>query len=507
MNKLQKGILALPLAMLALGSHAAEKKPLNFIYIFPDQYRTQAMSFWNDAEFKGLLRTKPDPVQTPAIDKLAHQGVVFTNCTSTHPVSSPHRAMLLSGMYPHQNGVEDINCKADRTQGLHNEIECFTDVLAKAGYETAYIGKTHWERTEPLFDKDGNYVGTRKGLGGHYANIFDTYIPEGRGRHGNKFWFQHIRDQHMEAWAYSNQPALVDGKKDGQRYINKGFSPDLEADVIVDYLKNTAQQRNSDKPFSLFWALNPPHPPYSSPKHCPIDLYNKYYKDMPLEDLLSRPNVDISKRPKIEMNARVYFSLVRGVDRAIGRVLDTLEEMGLAENTVVVFSSDHGEMLGSFGVTGKNNIHEESFVVPFIVRAPKLFKPRVDDLQISTVDIMPTFLDLLGLKDMIPSSVEGENYAKGLLTGDYEGKKPISALFLNMYSKGVRTERYTYHVLKDGSYELFDNEKDPYQVHSLKLTDIPSKTKKMLQSELGRWLTKANDGWAKKKLHGNLIRY
>lgn len=114
------------------------------------------------------------------------------------------------------------------------------------------------------------------------------------------------------------------------------------------------------------------------------------------------------------------------------------------KNTVVVFSSDHGEMMASFGAAGNNKIQEKSFVIPFIVRAPKLFKPRLEDLQISTVDIMPTFLDLIGLKDMIPKSVEGKDYANGLLTRDYNGEKPISTLFLNVYSKGTRTECYSY---------------------------------------------------------------
>jgi len=505
-KKIKRGALALPLVLFAMSSNAQVKQKLNFLYIFPDQYRSQAMSFWDDPEFKGALRTKQDPVETPAIDLLAHQGVVFTNCTSVHPVSSPHRAMLMSGMYPHQNGVEDLNCYMGRTQGLHDNIVCFTDVLAKAGYETAYVGKTHWERTEPLFDKEGNYVGTAKAPGGHYANPFDTYIPAGPGRHSNKFWFQHVKDSHMDAWSYSNQPNLVNGKKDGDMCDRPGFTPQIEADIIIDYLKNTVNQRDTSKPFSLFWGINPPHPPYQSPKYCPQEYY-QFYKNMPLEQLLVRPNVDISKRPEIEMNARVYFSLVRGVDHEIGRVIDTLKDLGLDENTVVVFSSDHGEMMGSFGATGKNKIQEESFVVPFIVRAPKLFKPRLEDLQISTVDIMPTFLDLLGLKDMIPESVEGEDYADGLLSGNYQGKKPISALFLNMNCKGVRTERYSYRVDKEGTYAIYDNIKDPYQLHTLKLSEIPQSKAKLLQSELGKWLAKANDSWASKKLHPNLIKY
>jgi arylsulfatase A-like enzyme len=201
-------------AVLGCSSVTAKKKPPlrqaqdrpNLLYIFPDQMRMHAMSFWKKPGFNKLLRTETDPVYTPNIDRLAEKSVVFTQATSTHPVCSPHRAMLMSGVYPSRNGVENVNCYAGRPQGLHHNIKCFTDVLAESGYETAYVGKTHWERTEPLFDNDLNYVGTADAPGGNYANLYDTYIPPGRGRFSNTFWFQQFRDDHFDALTYSNRP-------------------------------------------------------------------------------------------------------------------------------------------------------------------------------------------------------------------------------------------------------------------------------------------------------------
>ena len=379
------------------------------------------MVFWKKEGFNHLLRTETDPVYTPNIDQLAENGLVFTQATSTHPVCSPHRAMLMSGMYPSRNGVEDLNCKAGRTQGLHNEIECFTDVLAKAGYETAYVGKTHWERTEPLFDKDFNFVGTTEEPGGHYANQFDTYIPPGRGRHSNKYWFQIFTDNHFKAKAYSNRPELVDGKKDGQPLHTSNFNPKIEADAVIKFLENKNRERDSEKPFSIFWAPNPPHNPYFDIEDCEEDIYNEFYKDMPLKQQLYRGNFEPRKEsePEIydaEKNTAIYYSLVTGIDRQLGRIIEALEATGELDNTIIVFTSDHGEMMGSHGVSGKNYAEDESFLVPFIIQYPKKIKARTDDLLLGSVDIMPSILGLMGLEDMKPKTVEGTNYSQGLLS-------------------------------------------------------------------------------------------
>lgn len=216
------------------------KKP-NILYIFPDQYRMQALSLWSDPDFKTAISTVGDPVHTPNIDKLARRGVVFNNACSTFPVSSPHRGMLMSGMYPRENGIE-VNCRLNRESELKHDIVCLTDVLNDAGYETAYIGKTHWHKTEALFDKDMNYVGTTEAPGGKVLNIYDTYIPEGKSRHGNKFWFQGVKS-HYRSYTYSNRPELVDGKKDGDVRVHKGFTAAHEADIVIKYLKNQNGER------------------------------------------------------------------------------------------------------------------------------------------------------------------------------------------------------------------------------------------------------------------------
>ena len=156
-------------------------------------------------------------------------------------------------------------------------------------------------------------------------------------------------------------------------------------------------------------GMNPPHSPYRSLDDCMEEDFN-LYKNQPLDSLLVRPNAD-SKMLKAE-SARYYFASVTGVDRAFGQILDALKELGLDKNTIVVFASDHGEtMCSQHTEDPKNSPYSESMNVPFLVRFPDKIKPRVDDLMLSSPDIMPTLLGLAGLADSIPAEVQGRNYA------------------------------------------------------------------------------------------------
>ena len=485
----------------------------NLLFIMPDEFRIQALGIWNQPGYRNLLHTVSDPVHTPELNRLARESILFTQTTSTSPICSPSRAMMMSGMYPSRNGVMGTNCAAGRPEGMHDSITCFTDVLSDAGYETAYVGKTHWERNQPLFDAQGNYVGTENPAGGHYANQFDTYIPPGRGRHGNKYWFQTIKDRHFDPWTYASVPALVGGKKDGQVYRPKGFTPKLEADILVDYLRNKNRQRDPGKPFSMIWAPNPPHPPYNSLKDCQESVYREYYADVPISKLLNRPNVEIAKAVSDgyfdpQKCGPVYFSLVTSIDQQVGRVLGALDESGEAENTIVVFTSDHGEMMGSHGLTGKSVIYDEAFLIPFMIRYPKRLKPRAESLLLGRVDVMPTLLGMMGLKDQIPATAQGVDYSKEILTGESsESSKPRSAPFLMSTSKGVRTDRYTYQVDSKGMTLLFDNAADPCQMKNLGHQSIDPADFSFLQKELGRWLKVAGDPWYETRMHKEWIAY
>jgi arylsulfatase A-like enzyme len=496
-------------AMIGSQAEATPRKAPNLLYIFPDQFRREALGFWATEPYQGALRTRPDPVITPTLDKLAEQSLVFTQAVSTCPVCSPHRAMLMSGMYPWANGVVN-NCHETRTDGLRHDIPCFTDVLAQSGYETGYIGKTHWERNEPVFDAQGNYVGTTTNPGGQPMNAYDTYIPPGPGRHGNSYWFQCVKDAHWDPRVYSSDPSRIGGRSDGQQYRPREYSPRLEADVLIDYLKNTHEVRDPSRPFCVFWSPNPPHAPYDSEKDCDDIAWREHYRDRSPAELLVRENVIDGSRPLAEKRAPFYFANVTGVDTQIGRVLQALEASGEADHTIVVFTSDHGEMMGSQGKFGKLVIYEEAFCVPYLIRFPRRLRHRLEDLMISTVDIMPTILGLMGLSGRIPSTAAGRDFSRELISGDWsDHPKPKSALFLGFGNrfKGVRTDRYSLQINEDGEPLVWDNTMDPYQVHPIPLAGIPEPEGEFLRGELGRWLKESNDPWFRERRFASLIKY
>ena len=240
-------------------------------------------------------------------------------------------------------------------------------------------------------------------------------------------------------------------------------------------------------------------------KQCPPEYASAYEGKTP-EDLLVRPNVKLEgEGAKAKGIVKDYFSAITGIDEQFGRVLDTLEEEGLSENTIVVFSADHGEMLGSQGRMHKNLWYDESMLIPFILRWPAKISPRKDDLLLGVPDTMPTLLGLMGLGDRIPDAVEGSDYSSVLLGEG--GERPSSALAVRVYPRspdkgwrGIRTHRHTFVVLDEreekGTF-LYDNVEDPYQMENL-AGDSPQLVEE-LKRELDEWLRRTKDPWLEEK--------
>jgi uncharacterized sulfatase len=326
-------------------------------------------------------------------------------------------------------------------------------VLNASGYDTGYIGKWHLDPPEEPFD----YLEPRRKDG----VVWDAFTPKER-RHGFRFWYSYgCCDNH-------NEPHYWNGDRVQDRIDVAQWSAEHEADVIVDYLLNEGgEKRDPDKPFALFWSANPPHMPF----HMVPERYKQRYESLPPEQLLNRANVgEITLQ--LERDARNYFAMITGVDDQIGRVLQALETAGLADDTIVIFTSDHGEMMGSQGRMGKAVWYEESLVVPFIIRWNQAIEPGERSLLLSAPDLMPTILSLMGCGEGIPAGIQGDNYAQAIL-GD-AGPKPDAALYMQVNPKdrslghrGIRTERYTFAITRrEGQEErlLFDNVADPYQL-------------------------------------------
>lgn len=495
--------------LIFLASCALKKPaPPNVIIIFPDQFRQYSLGFWSQPENARFIQGNPDPVSTPALDKLASEGVVFSRAVSNFPLCSPYRGMLLSGMYPDKNGLTN-NCRADRETQLKTDAVCVTDVFSEAGYDVSYFGKCHWQKTEPLFDEHGTFIGSIDPPGGQYINRYDTYVPPGASRHSIDYFFQALKDDHFNPRVYSSDPLAIEGKKDGELYLPGKFSAELESDKILDYLSNTHGQRDPDKPFFMIWSLNPPHNPWTE-KSTYMEYYDQYTDSgkVNLDQLLTHKNADST----VGNYAPYYFANVSAVDHFIGKVLSRLDALGLTENTIIVFSSDHGEMLGSHGKRGKNVPEIEAFNIPFIIKWGDKFKHRIEDLVLNVPDVMPTLLGLAGMDNQIPKEVQGDNYAGILLEESArQADKGQSALFINSNSRGIYTGKYMFVIQevegKASDIYCYDNEADPNQMNKIAFEDLDNQIGMRLKQELTELLINTEDRWYQEKVCADFLPY
>jgi len=505
-------LMLVPTSMMSVSCAAAKTNAPkaqmpNVIYIFPDQLRNYSLGFWNQGDNVSHLQGAiSDPVNTPAIDSLASNSVVFSHAISNHPLSSPYRGMLLTGMYPYQNGIT-TNCKRGRSEQLISEATCLTDVYSEAGYDVAYFGKCHWQENEDLFDKEGNYVGSLNEPGGHNVNEYDTYVPNGIDRHHIDYFYQLLGDQHKNPITYSNDPTNVNGNKDGEVYRPHRFSTKLESESIVRFLRNSHGQRQVNKPFFITWAINPPHNPWT-PASTDMDFYPQYLENGKpnFDKLLTRPNAD----DVAGKHAPYYYANVSAVDHYIGQVLNELRKQGLMENTIVVFSSDHGEMLGSHHLQGKNYPYIECYNIPWMIQWEGHLNHHIEDMVMSAPDIMPTLLGLSGLKDKIPTQVMGTDYST-LLTdpSSKQVARPTDAIYYGGHKRGVYNKQYMLVVVekkgKTAESYVYDNVNDPFQMKKLDPNTVEATPQ--LKKELVKLLKKTRDPWVKDKICADFLNY
>lgn len=504
-----KLLLVIGIAALLGACAKKEVSQPNVIIIFPDQFRQFSLGFWSQSDNAKYIHGTPDPANTPSLDKLANEGIVFSRAMSNFPLCSPFRGMLMTGQYPFKNGLT-ANCHKDRTVGVKVDGKAMANVFSDAGYETAYFGKCHWHRTEPVFDENGTYQGTTNPPGGHFINAYDTYVPPGAPRLGFKYFFQTLRDTHTDPLCYSNDPQAIDGLKDGELYQPKRFNAKLEAEAVLNYLNNSHGQRDVSKPFFITWSLNPPHNPWTE-EHTDMQFFPQYtdHDTVNIDKLLLRENAD----KNVGEYAPYYFANVSAVDYYVGKILDKLEEMGQTENTIIIFTSDHGEMLGSHGQKGKPYPENEAYNIPFIVKWGNKLKHRVEDLMICVPDMMPTVLALAGLESKIPETVQGQNFANIIFRKDTDKiEKPKTVLYMDYNSRGLYSGDYTFVVLtteKDEFKEAFyyDNKKDPYQLHRIMNDEMDPDLVETFKTELVKQLKAIDDKWAQDEICGNYLRY
>jgi len=416
----------------------------NIVYIFADQMRKHALGCYGNTI-----------VPTPNFDAMGTAGAVFDNAISTWPVCSPYRAMLLTGRHPMANGT------VSNDAGLRNDLPTIAKVVKAQGYATGYIGKWHleWKRT--------------------------PFVPPER-RQGFDYWaVNNCTHRYMNHFYCTDTPEEI-------RF--KGYEPLIQTDLAVDYIR-----QNRDRPFCLFLSWGTPHDPYNLVPgeykgRIPLDkieLRENVTERAVVDHLLARdkPSKQLQARRKqrranIDNNERLrrqclqgYYAHTAALDDCIGRIRTTLRKTGLADNTILVFSSDHGDMLGSHRMALKQMPFEESINVPFIVEYPRAVPAdQRSQALITPIDIMPTLLPLAGLQCPKVDGKDLSNAARGVASDQRDavllmklvpGGGPYTINAITPW-RGVRTHRYTYaHLLEHGPWLLYDNQEDPYQLNNL----------------------------------------
>jgi len=477
-------ILAFSLLHLGLPACAQPSQHPNLLFLLADQWRGQALGFLGQ-----------EPVHTPNLDRLSTQGLVLTRCISSYPVCSPYRAMLMTGQFPIRNHVL-ANCNTDGAKygyELPTPACCWSDVLKSQGYSLGYIGKWHLDNPHrPYVDTSNNSA----------TFAWNEWTPPTR-RHGFDFWYAYgTYDVHLHPQYWT-----TDATRDQRTKVDQS-GPEHEADLAIRYLRNEGGKfRDPQKPFALVVSMNPPHTGYRQVPQKYVDLYTgKTWKD-----LLVRPDVKVDSNSAVVRAAKndikYYFACMSGVDEQIGRVLAALKAEGLENNTLVVFTSDHGNCIGSHNVPTKNVPWDESLIVPFIIRWPGHIQARRDDLLLTPPDIYPTLLDLMGFGGEIPATVQGTSYTS--IFRDGTGHRPASAWYMwvpyghpDMGRRGVRTPTYTlvWHRESEGPdrAELYDDATDPFQLYDIAPTH-PELVKKLTAEQLEPWLRKMDDPWLKRR--------
>ena len=335
----------------------------NLVFIMADQFRGDAMGCMGK-----------EPVQTPNLDRLASEGILFTDAVSSYPVSSPARAMLMTGMYPAANGVTG-NCNSQNTPygvELSEEAVCWSDVLKEEGYRTAYIGKWHLDAPyRPYVDTYNNK--------GEVA--WNEWCPPER-RHGFDKWIAYgTYDNHLK-------PMYWDTKSGREEfyYVNQ-WGPAYEADRTIEFIRTEGTK--TDHPFAMVVSMNPPHTGYELVP----ETYKRLYDSLDVEALARQlPYIPEKGTPEgdyFRENIRNYYACITGVDEHVGRIIQALKDCGVYDNTLIVFTSDHGVCMGGHGVEGKNVFYEESMRIPMICCWKGKLHPQKSDLPMAFADLYP----------------------------------------------------------------------------------------------------------------------
>lgn len=438
--------LACLFLLSVIAFRAAERRP-NFLFVYTDDQRWDAMSVVQREQGE---RARFPWFQTPHMDRLAAEGVRFRNAFVTLSLCAPSRAAFLSGKYNHLNGV--INNFTD----FPVNTVTHASLMTAAGYATAYIGKWHM----------GDQKGQRPGF-----SYSASFVGQGK---------------------YVDCPFEING----QPTPTKGWVDDVSTDFAIAFMK-----QHRDSPFSIVVGFKSCHVPLEPPARAKERFTGETWRNVPSMEPDVRaiyreppaPNAQPATKRATNLN---YFRCISAADDCLGRMLATLDELGLTENTVVVFASDNGYYLGEHQIGDKRSAYDESLRIPLIVRYPKAFpKNKTVDEMVLNIDLAPTFLELAGVP--APREMQGRSFAP-LATGKMKIDAWRHAFFYEYFLEkqypqtptmfAVRTDsaKLIVYPNHDNWTELFDLKADPYEMKNLATDPAYQNLRAQLQTELTR---------------------
>ncbi|MSU59402.1 MAG: DUF4976 domain-containing protein [Pedosphaera sp.] len=430
-TKLLTAVLALAALSGVRQSPAAERKP-NFLFIYTDDQRWDAMGVVQREQGE---RARFPWFTTPNMDRMATEGVRFRNAFVTLSLCAPSRSAFLTGRYNHSNGVVNNHTPFPETNVTHASL------LRAAGYKTAYIGKWH----------HGNQRGQRPGF-----DYSASFIGQGR---------------------YDDWPFEINGTPTP----TTGWVDDVSTDYAIEFMK-----QNKDKPFSVVVGFKACHGPNTPPERAKDRFADAKARAVPNLGVraIYRSDEETPKAKKKsaaanssdEVNINLnYFRCISAADDNLGRLLKALDDLGVADDTVVVFTSDNGFYNGEHMLGDKRSAYDESLRIPMIVRCPKLFpKGKARDEMVLNIDVAPTFLDLAGVT--VPGEMQGRSWVP-LLAGKgtdwrqsflaeyfYEQNFVGTPTLVALRTTDAKLIKYPGH---EDWTELFDLAKDPYEIKNL----------------------------------------
>ncbi|MBM3414539.1 MAG: DUF229 domain-containing protein [Bacteroidetes bacterium] len=526
-NNFWKVFMLIAFVLLTSNLLAQKKKP-NLLFIITDQQRFDAMSIAGNKVLK-----------TPNMDRLAKQGARFKNAYTPCAVCGPARSSILTGTTVENNGMK-VNEYAYgfKKDGLM-PMPTFDEILTGKGYHCEYYGKWHTRtshagvyKNPQVTANNGKSVFGPEGQSHIYMDFLDKNSPKRELKEGELY------DQFSKRPYKTNILDKAHGMTDAEIKEKqlKFIQPDLNGELLIDkeysmtafQAKQTieALERLKDSTFSITCSFHSPHAPMlpTAPYYNMYPIKNMKAPVSIADEMLNSPYRRTNGRlehtvyadpEKVKYMISAYYGLVKEVDDWVGKILDKVEELGLAENTLVIFTSDHGEMLGSHGMREKNVFYEESAHIPLIIRYPEQIKKgEVVKGYMSTIDLFATILDYLNIEEhksdgkSLRGLIERSDPGHGeyvVTEWDYRGDTEPNYMIVKDGWKLIIPYTESSKVIN----VLYNLNKDPYEMNNL-LGDNPERQKyagraEDLRKSLLEWLRKNKsahvEGVEKRKLY------